>query len=80
MEVALELEDDLFFADLSKEIALLIMEEDEDPLTCPADSLEVLHYLHLLKHMQHTHILNLLFFFSYSSSNFSILGSFYYPL
>jgi len=33
MEVALELEDDLFFADLSKQISLLIMdEEDEHPL------------------------------------------------
>jgi len=32
MEVAVELEDDLFFADLSKQISLLIMDEDEDPL------------------------------------------------
>ncbi|KAK7348291.1 hypothetical protein VNO80_22842 [Phaseolus coccineus] len=32
MEVALELEDDLFFADLSKQISLLIMDEDEHPL------------------------------------------------
>ncbi|QCD79867.1 hypothetical protein DEO72_LG2g185 [Vigna unguiculata] len=33
MEVAVELEDDLFFADLSKQISLLIMdEEDEHPL------------------------------------------------
>ncbi|KAK7264510.1 hypothetical protein RJT34_32119 [Clitoria ternatea] len=39
MEVAVELEDDLFFADLSKQISLLIMDEDEDPLACcPADS------------------------------------------
>lgn len=30
MEVALELEDDLFFADLSKQISLLIMDEEED--------------------------------------------------
>lgn len=30
MEVAVELEDDLFFADLSKQISLLIMEDDED--------------------------------------------------
>ncbi|OIW20102.1 hypothetical protein TanjilG_00609 [Lupinus angustifolius] len=38
MEVALEHEDDLFFADLSKEIALLIMDEDEEPLvSCPKD-------------------------------------------
>ncbi|KAJ1428761.1 hypothetical protein SESBI_08866 [Sesbania bispinosa] len=43
MEVAVELEDDLFFADLSKEIALLIMDEDEDPLACcPADPLQAL--------------------------------------
>ncbi|CAJ1941280.1 unnamed protein product [Sphenostylis stenocarpa] len=34
MEVAVELEDDLFFADLSKQISLLIMDEDEDPLAC----------------------------------------------
>ncbi|KAI3948092.1 hypothetical protein MKX01_014691 [Papaver californicum] len=30
MEVAMEIEDDLFFADLSKEIALLIMDDDDD--------------------------------------------------
>ncbi|OWM69843.1 lateral signaling target protein 2 homolog [Punica granatum] len=29
MEVAMEMEDDLFFADLSKQINLLIMEEDD---------------------------------------------------
>lgn len=41
MEVALEMEDDLFFANLSKEIALLIMDEDEDPLASqPANSLQ----------------------------------------
>ncbi|KAG4942098.1 hypothetical protein JHK85_046744 [Glycine max] len=41
MEVAVELENDLFFADLSKQISLLIMDEDEDPLaTCPPDSLQ----------------------------------------
>ncbi|ESW19745.1 hypothetical protein PHAVU_006G151900 [Phaseolus vulgaris] len=41
MEVAVELEDDLFFADLSKEIALLIMDEDEDPLdSSPPHSLQ----------------------------------------
>lgn len=50
MEVALEMEDDLFFANLSKEIALLIMDEDEDPLASqPPNSLQVLYYLHLLK-------------------------------
>lgn len=43
MEVAVELEDDLFFADLSKEIALLIMDEDEDHLdSSPPGSLQVL--------------------------------------
>ncbi|KAJ7954934.1 DNA polymerase epsilon subunit B like [Quillaja saponaria] len=42
MEVAMEVEDDLFFADLSKQISLLIMEEDEeDPVShCPAVSLQ----------------------------------------
>ncbi|XP_057430212.1 uncharacterized protein LOC130723253 [Lotus japonicus] len=38
----MELEDDLYFADLSKEIALLLMDEHEDPLASyPADSLQV---------------------------------------
>ncbi|KAJ9182066.1 hypothetical protein P3X46_006098 [Hevea brasiliensis] len=32
MEVAMELEDDLFFADLSKQISLLVMDDDEDPV------------------------------------------------
>lgn len=32
MEVAIELEDDLFFADISKQISLLVMEDDEDPV------------------------------------------------
>ncbi|CAI8611439.1 unnamed protein product [Vicia faba] len=42
MEVAVELDDDLFFADLSKQISLLIMDEDEeDPFTsCHQQSLE----------------------------------------
>lgn len=41
----MELEDDLYFADLSKEIALLLMDEHEDPLASyPADSLQVLYY------------------------------------
>ncbi|CAI0559816.1 unnamed protein product [Linum tenue] len=35
MEVAMELEDDLFFADLSKQISLLIMDDDEDPVAPP---------------------------------------------
>ncbi|XP_028773945.1 uncharacterized protein LOC114731410 [Neltuma alba] len=44
MDVAVELEDDLFFADLSKQISLLIMDEDEqeDPLACcPPEPLQV---------------------------------------
>ncbi|KAK2447791.1 hypothetical protein QL285_007118 [Trifolium repens] len=41
MEVAMELEDDIFFANLSKEIALLIMDENEDPLASqPPNSLQ----------------------------------------
>ncbi|KAL2341256.1 hypothetical protein Fmac_009196 [Flemingia macrophylla] len=41
MEVAVELEDDLFFADLSKEISLLIMDEKEDPIASyPAHSIQ----------------------------------------
>lgn len=39
MEVALEMEDDLFFADLSKQISLLIAEEEdvveEEPVIAP---------------------------------------------
>lgn len=40
MEVAMELEDDLFFADLTKQISLLIMDDDDqDPIaTCPCVS------------------------------------------
>lgn len=34
--MALEIEDDVFFADLSKQIALLIMDDDEEfPVQCP---------------------------------------------
>ncbi|GAB4843444.1 hypothetical protein Ancab_013406 [Ancistrocladus abbreviatus] len=42
MEVAMELEDDLFFADLNKQISLLIMDDDDhDRLPhCPSDSLQ----------------------------------------
>ncbi|KAF8388054.1 hypothetical protein HHK36_026720 [Tetracentron sinense] len=42
MEVATEvLEDDAFFADLSKQISLLIMDDDEDPVArCPSASLQ----------------------------------------
>lgn len=44
MEVAMEVEDDSFFADLSKQISLLIMDDDEeDPVTnCPSVSPQVL--------------------------------------
>lgn len=47
MEVAMELEDDLFFADLTKQISLLIMDDDDqDPIsTCPCVSRQV-RYLH----------------------------------
>ncbi|XVF15065.1 hypothetical protein REPUB_Repub09cG0117200 [Reevesia pubescens] len=43
MEVAVELEDDLFFADLSKQISLLIMDDDNDEDTvarCPSVSFQ----------------------------------------
>ncbi|EOY05573.1 hypothetical protein QQP08_013374 [Theobroma cacao] len=40
-QVAVELEDDLFFADLSKQISLLIMDDDEDPVAkCPSVSFQ----------------------------------------
>lgn len=44
MEVALELEDDLFFADLSRQLSLLLMDDNEDPLPRPHVSLQVLHF------------------------------------
>lgn len=42
VSVAMEVEDDLLFADLSKQISLLIMDDDdEDPVaTCPSVSLQ----------------------------------------
>ncbi|KAL6191136.1 hypothetical protein ACLB2K_037528 [Fragaria x ananassa] len=42
MEMAMELEDDLFFADLTKQISLLIMDDDDqDPIaSCPSVSLQ----------------------------------------
>ncbi|XP_058728329.1 uncharacterized protein LOC131600122 [Vicia villosa] len=42
MEVAVELDDDLFFADLSKQISLLIMDENEEdtPTSCHQQSLQ----------------------------------------
>jgi hypothetical protein len=47
MEGGMELEDDLFFADLSKQISLLIMDEDEDSHTsCRPNSIQVFH-LHI---------------------------------
>ncbi|KAA0049384.1 hypothetical protein IC582_012723 [Cucumis melo] len=42
MEVALELEDDLFFADLSRQLSLLLMDDNEDPLPRPHVSLQAL--------------------------------------
>ncbi|GMP77039.1 hypothetical protein CsSME_00033455 [Camellia sinensis var. sinensis] len=47
MEVAMEVEDDVFFADLNKQISLLIMDDDDgdDPVAhCPSVSLQVLHH------------------------------------
>lgn len=43
MDVAVELEDDLFFEDLSKQISLLIMDEDEENhlAYCPPEPLQV---------------------------------------
>lgn len=44
MEVSMEVEDDVFFADLSKQISLLIMDDDEAPVaSCPSVSLQVIH-------------------------------------
>ncbi|CAL5416079.1 unnamed protein product [Camellia sinensis] len=43
MEVAMEVEDDVFFADLNKQISLLIMDDDDgdDPVAhCPSVSLQ----------------------------------------
>lgn len=46
MEVGMEMEDDVFFADLNRQISLLIMDDDEDPNAhCPSASLQVLHHL-----------------------------------
>lgn len=43
----MEVEDDVFFADLSKQLTLLIMDDDEDPIVqCPSVSLQV-YYSHL---------------------------------
>ncbi|CAA3031484.1 Hypothetical predicted protein [Olea europaea subsp. europaea] len=45
MEAAVEVEDDIFFADLSKRISLLIMDDDEDSLpdNCPSVNLQAIH-------------------------------------
>ncbi|KAH7843289.1 hypothetical protein Vadar_014812 [Vaccinium darrowii] len=41
MEVGMEMEDDVFFADLNKQISLLIMDDDEDPSAhCSSASLQ----------------------------------------
>lgn len=50
----MEVEDDSFFEDLSKQISLLIMDDDEDDPVAnyPSVSLQVLHHIHLLKHLQ----------------------------
>ncbi|PON80151.1 hypothetical protein PanWU01x14_006010 [Parasponia andersonii] len=49
MEVAGEIEDDLFFKDLSKQISLLIMDDDEEPLAnCPSVSLQA--FSHVIHH------------------------------
>lgn len=46
MEVGMEMEDDVFFADLNRQISLLIMDDDEDPNAhCPSASLQVFHHL-----------------------------------
>lgn len=50
MEVAMEVEDDLFFADLSKQISLLIMEDEEEeyPVANFQVSFQVLHIYEFL--------------------------------
>ncbi|KAL4387112.1 hypothetical protein GQ457_09G011530 [Hibiscus cannabinus] len=40
MEVGVELEDDIFFADLSKQISLLIMDDDDPLLRYPSVSIQ----------------------------------------
>ncbi|KAL2508890.1 hypothetical protein Fot_32537 [Forsythia ovata] len=48
MEAAVEVEDDVFFADLSKRISLLIMDDDEDSLpdNCPSVTLQAFTPIH----------------------------------
>jgi hypothetical protein len=56
----MELEDDLFFADLSKQISLLIMDEDEDPHTsCRPHSIQVFSLACFLIHHTITHLMQL---------------------
>ncbi|XP_010942464.1 uncharacterized protein [Elaeis guineensis] len=45
--MAMEVEDDAFFADLSKQIALLIMDDDDQefPVQCPSLPVQGLHYM-----------------------------------
>lgn len=53
----MEIEDDLFFQDLSKQISLLIMDDDEDPVArCPSVSLQVLLHVHALLLQKKEHV------------------------
>ena len=48
--IAVELDDDVFFADISKRISLLIMDDEEDLRPhSPAVSLQVIHFPLLLR-------------------------------
>lgn len=54
----MEVEDDSFFADLSKQISLLIMDDEEDPLAnCPSVSLQVNHFFHFFNHLREAYTL-----------------------
>ncbi|CAL5395510.1 unnamed protein product [Camellia sinensis] len=45
IEIAMEVEDDVFLADLNKQVSLLIMDDDENQVNhCPSVSLQCLHY------------------------------------
>lgn len=52
MEVALEMEDDLFFADLSRQISLLIMEEEEEEEDVISEEEPVAPYWHYPSSLQ----------------------------
>ncbi|XP_017970205.1 PREDICTED: uncharacterized protein LOC18611680 isoform X1 [Theobroma cacao] len=70
MEVAVELEDDLFFADLSKQISLLIMDDDEDPVArCPSVCFQVFTNSMLFIHNKQHVLLHLL---AFSGANYPI--------